>query len=603
MATQVETAINKAKQLLGSHAYDNYCQRFVRVCYEAAGIYGNAATARGAMGKWKESSGRTNIPVGAAVYFTNSSDGHVGIYLGDDKMIHAWGSAGVIISSVDKCPKYQGWGWQGGIKPTGATVSQGEGNSPQSDKKYLGKFTVTAYCPCALCCGKWSDGITASGKTAQANHTIAVDPSVIPLGTKVMIGGKTYYAEDTGGAIKGNRIDIYFDSHRDALNFGKQMLDVYTVSGASADVESSPKKKTEKKEITKSVIKSVSGGEGVYRFTNLSSVKKDDEVWAELLIENDKIYRPITKGDITLTLERKGSPGRLKFSVIKDDTINFQEGNPVRLTVGGENVFYGYVFCKSRADDTVIDVTAYDQLRYFKNKDSYVYENKKYSELLKMIADDYNLTVGEIADTEYTIPRRVEEGSLFDILGNASDLTLIKTGKIFVLYDDFGKLTLKNTEDMISDVYIDESRLQGYDYKTSVDNDVYNKIKIAVDNEETGEREFYVFSDSESQSRWGILQDYEKMDFGTSISDINTKGQMLLRYYNVKSRELKLKNVFGVTGIRGGSSVIVNMNLGDIIVSNRMIVEKAEHKFSDGHHFMSLDLAGINRSGAMGGFR
>lgn len=85
---------------------------------------------------------------------------------------------------------------------------------------------ATAYCPCSKCCGEYANGITASGAIARANHTIAVDRNVIPLGTKVLYNGNIYVAEDTGGAIKGNRIDIYFDSHSEALEFGRQTIDI-----------------------------------------------------------------------------------------------------------------------------------------------------------------------------------------------------------------------------------------------------------------------------------------------------------------------------------------------------------------------------------------
>lgn len=94
---------------------------------------------------------------------------------------------------------------------------------------YLGEFLLTAYCPCESCCGQWADGITATGTTAVAGKTIAVDPTVIPYGTEVIINGNTYLAEDCGGAIKGNRIDIYFDTHGEALEFGVQYADVYIV--------------------------------------------------------------------------------------------------------------------------------------------------------------------------------------------------------------------------------------------------------------------------------------------------------------------------------------------------------------------------------------
>lgn len=91
----------------------------------------------------------------------------------------------------------------------------------------LGEFCLTAYCACTQCCGAGATGTTASGTTVTANRTIAVDTNVIPFGTEVIINGNTYIAEDTGGAINGNRIDIYFDSHQDALNFGVQYAEVF----------------------------------------------------------------------------------------------------------------------------------------------------------------------------------------------------------------------------------------------------------------------------------------------------------------------------------------------------------------------------------------
>lgn len=93
----------------------------------------------------------------------------------------------------------------------------------------LGEFRLTAYCKCSTCCGKWANSPTASGVEPRANHTIAVDTSVIPFGTKVIINGTTYTAEDTGSAIKGNRIDIYMSSHDEAMSFGVQYAEVFIV--------------------------------------------------------------------------------------------------------------------------------------------------------------------------------------------------------------------------------------------------------------------------------------------------------------------------------------------------------------------------------------
>ena len=87
---------------------------------------------------------------------------------------------------------------------------------------------VSAYCACMQCCGK-TNGITASGTQATANRTIAAS-SVYPFGTKIEIEGMGIYTvEDRGGAITGNKIDIYFDSHQEALQFGRRNLQIKVV--------------------------------------------------------------------------------------------------------------------------------------------------------------------------------------------------------------------------------------------------------------------------------------------------------------------------------------------------------------------------------------
>lgn len=106
-----------------------------------------------------------------------------------------------------------------------------EGSAELTIGEPLGEFKLTAYCPCMKCCGK-TDGITSTGTTATEGRTIAVDPHVIPYGSTVTIyfaGGTvhTYTAEDCGGAIKENRIDVFFSSHDAARAFGVQSAMVY----------------------------------------------------------------------------------------------------------------------------------------------------------------------------------------------------------------------------------------------------------------------------------------------------------------------------------------------------------------------------------------
>lgn len=99
-------------------------------------------------------------------------------------------------------------------------------DTPNSNMRSLGTFRTTAYCPCYSCSEGWGRR-TSTGAIAKANHTIAVDPRVIPYGSKVMINGVIYTAEDRGGGVKGNHIDIFFDTHSQTRQHGSQRTEVF----------------------------------------------------------------------------------------------------------------------------------------------------------------------------------------------------------------------------------------------------------------------------------------------------------------------------------------------------------------------------------------
>ena len=92
---------------------------------------------------------------------------------------------------------------------------------------FLGEFTLTAYCPGRCCCGKWASGYTATGTLATEGRTIAVDPKVIPYGTRVLLiwpdgTQHSYISEDCGGGVNGNHIDVFFDTEAECTKFGRK---------------------------------------------------------------------------------------------------------------------------------------------------------------------------------------------------------------------------------------------------------------------------------------------------------------------------------------------------------------------------------------------
>lgn len=315
------------------------------------------------------------------------------------------------------------------------------------------------------------------------------------------------------------------------------------------------------------------------------------DVNIELLIQHgDKVFIPVVQEGITWTTERKGCPGELKFKVVKDDVISFTEGDAVRLKVNGQNVFYGFIFKKQRDKEQIISVTAYDQLRYLKNKDTIVYENKTAGELIQMIAKDYMMQTGTIEDTGFKIKSRVEENtSLFDMIQNALDMTLENQKYMYVMYDDFGKIALKGLDNMRLNLLIDEETGENFDYTSSIDSNTYNKVKLTYDNEKTGTREVYVAQDSENMNAWGVLQYFDTLQEGENGK---AKADALLSLYNKKTRNLTIKNAFGDVRVRAGSMIVVIIDLGDMKLKNLMLVEKCKHEFKESQHLMTLTLRG-----------
>lgn len=314
---------------------------------------------------------------------------------------------------------------------------------------------------------------------------------------------------------------------------------------------------------------------------------------AELLIQHGTTgYIPCIEEGITLELERKGTPGKLKFSVVNDGALTFEEGDPCKLSIDGTAIFYGFIFTKSTSAKTpeVIDCVAYDQLRYLKNKETYCYTNKTVAEVVQMIASDFGLNCGTLEDSGYKIASRVEDNTtLFDIIQNAVDETLRATTRLYVLYDDVGKLTLQNIENMRLGLLIDAETAGDYDYKSTIDDKTYNQIKVVYEDSDSKKRSVYMARDSSHINSWGLLQLTETVEQPTSGA---SKADALLQLYNAKTKTLTVKDALGDIRVRAGTSLVVNLQLEDMTVQSMMVVESVKHTFKNEQHLMTLKLRG-----------
>lgn len=298
---------------------------------------------------------------------------------------------------------------------------------------------------------------------------------------------------------------------------------------------------------------------------------------------------------VSYTTNRTGTPGTLTFTLNKAPGVSFFEGDTVRFSVDGELVFYGWVFTKSKDRWGVIEVTCYDRLRYLKASASYAFYGQTAGDILREIAEDFGLDVSEIADTGYALPSLImEEQTCLDIIGEAIQQTLLNTGVIYVLFDDGKGLSLKAAGDMKADVMVGEkSLLTDYTYKTDIDEQTYNSVKLARPNEETGKADVFIAEDSANIARWGLLQLYQSVDGDANDAQVKSRAEATLEYYNRRMRTLSVSSL-GVKGLRAGMMLYMRVpDLGDIALDQFVLLEKVEHTFENSVHTTDFETLAI----------
>ena len=333
----------------------------------------------------------------------------------------------------------------------------------------------------------------------------------------------------------------------------------------------------------------------------------------ELRVINDSCsFEPVIFGEIMLESYDCGRASCLRFSMLSDSRFPVREGDFISLRVRNRGThssseqsplsgalsssseqsplsgaFYGICFRRA-STNSIITITAFDQLRYFLNRDTYVYSDKRACDVLRMLTDDYRLRTGEIQETSYIIPSRVEDNvSLLGIIQNALELEFLQTSRSFILYDDFGRIVLKSRDSMESGVVLDNANVSEVRFSSCIDKR-RNRIKVTRYCGRTGEREFSVKSDPVSEARLGILQHYARIGVRNDVL-LSAEAAALLKVKNVNESSLSLRNVVGDFRVRGGSMVRLQFS-GISALSGRATVNKCTHVISSGKVLMNLEL-------------
>lgn len=309
----------------------------------------------------------------------------------------------------------------------------------------------------------------------------------------------------------------------------------------------------------------------------------------EFLVEVDNKIYDISElvTEVTYTDKLNDGCSKLEFSYLNKDLV-IKNGSTVRFKYNNSNIFFGYVFKVGQSSSDEITVTAYDQLRYCKAKDTIVVKNSSLGALTKKMCNYFSLRVGNINGVSFILPNSIQDDKTWlDIIYTAISDILMSLGKKYSLRDEFGYIALRDLEELKTNLILgDKSLAYDYEYEKSIDDEFYNLIKLVSDNETTGKRDVYIVKDSKSINKYGLMQYFDVLDKNYNSSQAKTMADNLLKLYNREAETLKLKCI-GDVSIRAGNSFLAKIK--NIDLDKRLIVKTATHSFLP-HHTMDLEV-------------
>lgn len=316
--------------------------------------------------------------------------------------------------------------------------------------------------------------------------------------------------------------------------------------------------------------------------------------------DNGEIYdvsELIIKAELSYSMH--GQAGRLDVELLQDELVNYAEGSQVSLKANEDNLFYGYLFTKGIKENENVTITCYDQLRYLRNKDTYVLKEMTSGQVVEKLCKDFNLKYKVIDDASRKISPRIHDNkTLYEIIDYGLTEILVNDGQWLIIRDNNGTIEQVDVETLKSDIIIgDESLLTAYDYESSIDKDTFNQVKLVRENEETEKREVYIVKDSSTINKWGVLQYFEHVDERVEEDWIEERCEAILRLKNKPSKRLRIKAI-GHLEVREGVGVVISieaLKTADNVQEGHYIVESVKHRFEDELYTMDLEVISYER--------
>lgn len=313
-------------------------------------------------------------------------------------------------------------------------------------------------------------------------------------------------------------------------------------------------------------------------------------------LPNQKVYelsQTISSLSWATTLDSQPSKVRFSMPILKE--FNIPMGTAVSIKIDNQNLFWGYIFEVDLEKDKA-SYLAYDQLRYLKNKDTYIFSGKTATQIFEAICADYKLKYKVVDNCDWEVSSRCHDGkTLYEIIDYGYKEALVNNQDWFIIRDNCGVIEQINLKSLKTNLlFSDTQNISKYRYRKSIDKDSYNRIKLVQDNTQEAVRKVYVEQDNINQSTWGILQYYEKVDKNATEQQIKERAAALLKIKNMETKQLSLTCVGAPNNLMAGNWIFIELNpLVDAGFQNYQdyIITHCEHKWENNFHQVKIQVS------------
>lgn len=316
----------------------------------------------------------------------------------------------------------------------------------------------------------------------------------------------------------------------------------------------------------------------------------------ELFVIKDTEWLELVAESVSLEGHRYQAPRSIEATIVikqGDQTYySVTEGDTVLFKWKGKELFRGIVFART-PDEHTLAFSAYDMLQYLvKNQDVYVFSNQRADQMIRRIANDFQIPTTSIANTSHTIKSLVikNDTSLYDIILKALKQTKSQTGRNYQLYSEKGKLGLRAWPDP-SEVWVLETgvNITGYQYSTSI-NDTATRVVLRRQKD----NKTYKASakDSSGLNKYGVLQYTETVTDEINQAQLQQRADVRLAEKKGVKKELKNIQAIGIPEVQSGLPVYIS--IPEAGIKKTYWVDTDRHEFKGTKHTMTIDVVEKN---------